>query len=681
MTDATLPKGTICVSGSFEIIEVLGSGATATVYRARQKSMERLVALKVINKQVGDERATARFKREAQALAKLRHRNIVEIFAIGASDGAPYLSMELVDGMPLKELIGTGLPINRCLDLVSQIASGLAHAHRNGIVHRDLKPPNVIVTNDQCGNEIAKIVDFGLVKMMDTAADEGAATSSASVPALTQENAPLGTPSYMSPEQCQGLTADARSDIYSLGCIMFELLTGDSLFNGTSLEVMMKQVHEPPELDRVENLQLRNILRRALQKNQMDRYQSVEQFASEIETLGRSEGGSEQNRSQPPNRKPVSAFFRRFEGKELIIATTTAVVLAVLVLGTALLALSHWSATRNRQEDPAQIRRNAMILMASMKKAGPTRSLSDSELGYAEATLKAAINEGKKSKENVVPLQIQLLEVLIRLRPMSQEPIDLGKEVLATKNYASSIDVERSNKSATCSKFVTLLCMRNDFDKAKETTDTFVASKGLPPFEKAWVQFALGQAFFGSHRYVEAENYLLSAFTNSKRDEKNFLHRATTLAECQSNLKHLDAALQTYQTARNYCTTDFERAGMDIGIACVYEVQQKLDLSIRHYNKALSEGGSDQNLTLRASLGLAQCYWAKDDERQADKWFKQAVHCLHDVNANGSHDDIVVASFILPFYADFLTAHHRDAEALAIRQRIAKNVSAGAAHQ
>ncbi len=223
--------------------EMIGSGGLGAVFKARHLYMDRTVALKLLRPDVSEDRLAMRsFQREAMAIANVQHKNIVSVYDFGISDNhEPYLIMEYVDGTDLANIISKEhrLTPSRTIELAKQICDGLSEAHDKGIIHCDLKPSNILILG-QAPNETVKLVDFGLVQLMPRD------TSSPQMQ-MTDKYFICGTPAYMSPEQCAGKSLDARSDVYALGCVLFEALTGQLVFTGsTPMEVFSKQMLEPP---------------------------------------------------------------------------------------------------------------------------------------------------------------------------------------------------------------------------------------------------------------------------------------------------------------------------------------------------------------------------------------------------------------------------------------------------
>lgn len=229
------------VGRNYEVIRAVGRGGMATVYMVRHLGSGELFAMKVLNNELLHvDEAKRRFEREATALSKLSHPNLVTLYDFGVSDdGQPYFITDFLQGSSLFNILRQErrLSVDRACRIFVQICEGMEYAHQRGLIHRDLKPSNILLTGD-APNERVKIVDFGIVKFAPTEQrlDER----------LTQEGMVVGSPAYMSPEQCQNHNLDHRTDIYSLGCIMFEVLTGRLAFEGDyPLAILIKQVSAP----------------------------------------------------------------------------------------------------------------------------------------------------------------------------------------------------------------------------------------------------------------------------------------------------------------------------------------------------------------------------------------------------------------------------------------------------
>jgi eukaryotic-like serine/threonine-protein kinase len=273
--------------GPYEILSPLGAGGMGEVYRARDTRLDRQVALKVLSPQLADSpEALTRFEREAKAVAALSHSNIVALYDFGQSEGALYAVTELLEGETLRaRLVEGALPLRKAIEYAVQIAQGLSAAHGKGIVHRDLKPENIFLTN--AGP--AKILDFGLARQSSLAPpDED--THSPTLARATDPGTVLGTVGYMSPEQVRGRLADHRSDIFSFGCVLYEMVSGRRAFQGQSPAETMAAIarEDPPELSElVPGLApgLERVVRHCLEKNPEDRFQSTRDLAFDLLSL------------------------------------------------------------------------------------------------------------------------------------------------------------------------------------------------------------------------------------------------------------------------------------------------------------------------------------------------------------------------------------------------------------
>ena len=286
-----LPRG--IKLGSYEIVSSLGAGGMGEVYRARDESLGREVAVKVLPKELAsDPDRLRRFEQEARAAAALNHPNILAVYGFSTTgEHAPYLVTELLQGQTLRERLQQGeIPVRKAVEFALQTARGLAAAHDRAIVHRDLKPENLFLTRDG----VVKILDFGLAKLIlpEVTSETSVATAS-----FTELGVVLGTAGYMSPEQVRGQVVDRRSDIFSLGAILYEMLRGKQAFEGKTAADTMSAIlkEEPAELSasgRSLPPALGRIVDRCLEKDPAERFQSARDLAFNLELLSREETGS-----------------------------------------------------------------------------------------------------------------------------------------------------------------------------------------------------------------------------------------------------------------------------------------------------------------------------------------------------------------------------------------------------
>jgi len=282
----TLAAGTRL--GPYEILSPLGAGGMGEVYRARDAKLGREIAIKVLPDGVAsDPKRRQRFEQEARSASALNHPNILTIHDIAEAEGALYISMELVEGRTLRDLLASGepVPVKKLLDISVQTADGLAKAHAAGIVHRDLKPENLMISRDG----FVKILDFGLAKLTETAAPD-ASFSPTAVAAPTEPGTVMGTASYMSPEQASGQAVDFRSDQFSFGSILYEMATGKKSFQRkTGAETLAAIIREEPEpisqLAPRSPAPVRWIIERCLAKDPEERYVSTRDLARDLRSI------------------------------------------------------------------------------------------------------------------------------------------------------------------------------------------------------------------------------------------------------------------------------------------------------------------------------------------------------------------------------------------------------------
>ena len=277
----------------------LGRGAMGVTYKALDVDLQCPVALKVINEKcLGDESARLRFLREARAAARVRHQNVASVFQLGRIGLSYFYAMEFVEGETLDRLMKRSgrLEVKFALEIVTQIAAGLAAVHRQKLVHRDIKPSNVMVSFEDTGMVAAKIIDLGLAKQVE---EPGSGT------AISQPGGFVGTPKYSSPEQFAGIEVDIRSDLYSLGIILWEMVTGQTLFSGAPAEVMFQHQHAPLPRDQLAGVppSVVTLLEVLLEKDPRRRFQTLAELSRAIPSESQREGSSTlafQNPSQMP---------------------------------------------------------------------------------------------------------------------------------------------------------------------------------------------------------------------------------------------------------------------------------------------------------------------------------------------------------------------------------------------
>src|SRR5580693_1256271 len=288
------------IIGHYRVLEKIGSGAMGEVFRARDERLGRDVALKLIRPASNENPDhLRRFELEARAVAALNHPNIVAIYDVGFNDGTPYIVCELLEGNTLRRRLADGaLPVPVSVDCALQIVQGLIAAHDRRIVHRDLKPENLFVTTD--GR--VKILDFGVAKLQSTPEESGRPVEEMTT--VTKSGAVIGTVAYMSPEQLRGKTVDHRSDIFAVGAILYEMLTGRRAFRGeTEVDTISAVLRENPPAINLDQASVptsfQQIVRHCLEKEPENRFQSARDLAFALDTLANASGTIRLRARQP----------------------------------------------------------------------------------------------------------------------------------------------------------------------------------------------------------------------------------------------------------------------------------------------------------------------------------------------------------------------------------------------
>jgi serine/threonine protein kinase/Tfp pilus assembly protein PilF len=395
-------------AGRYQIIEELGRGGMGKVYKAHDTEIKEKVALKLIKPEISvDKKTIERFQNELKFARKISHRNVCRMYDLNKEAGSYYITMEFVSGEDLKRFIRRSgrLTISKGLEIAKQICEGLDEAHRLGVVHRDLKPGNIMIDND--GN--ARIMDFGIARSVEGKGITGAGVM-------------IGTPEYMSPEQVEGKDIDRRSDIYSLGVILYEMLTGRVPFEGeTALNVAVKQKTETPKDPKEYNEQiseeLSRVILKCLEKEKEKRYQSANELRSELTNIAE---GLPTTEKAMPEKKPLTSreITVKFGINKLLIP-------ALIVVGVVVISLIMWKLLSKNRTVPFPTDKPSLAVMYFENNTG------DENLDhYRKAISDLLITDLSQSRHLKVLSGSKLFDILREL------------DMLEEKSYSSN-DLER----------------------------------------------------------------------------------------------------------------------------------------------------------------------------------------------------------------------------------------------
>jgi serine/threonine protein kinase len=401
--------------GRYEILDEIGQGAMGTVYRARDPMIERVVAIKTVSisllQQEGAD-AEARFLREAQSAGRLSHPNIVTIYDVSEADGLAYIAMEYLSGKTLRDIMNQGpMPLDLVLDTITQMAEALAFAHEHGVIHRDIKPANVVITR-QRGR--IKLTDFGIAHLVNSN--------------HTQTGQMLGSPRYMSPEQAMGRVIDGRSDIFSLGAVLYEMLTGQYAFDGESLpSIIYRVISETPVPIEVMRpkipAELTSLLTRMLSKEPQDRPDASEL----VNALHAMAANAPLTLAKPP--------VERLSRPLRVLAFTTPVAVFFLV-GVSIIVIEHFLDTP--QETVASAPLNQV---ATQTDPAPSFENEGADKSAAAASIETTVpaNPDKVSTptdpylegldKKLVELRIKRTELLLKYTEQHPDVLQVDREL------------------------------------------------------------------------------------------------------------------------------------------------------------------------------------------------------------------------------------------------------------
>ncbi len=421
-TDLLLRHGQI-FADKYELGSVIGFGGMGVIYKAKHLILDKIVAIKVLHSTAASSKVIMRFQREAKAASSLSHPNVITVYDFGVFDGMqPYMVMDYLDGMTLADYASQAgpLPLRETLEIIEQVTAALTHAHKKGVLHRDLKPGNIMLFEDDDGHRQIKILDFGLAKIVDDDQVGMSAPGSA-----------MGSPAYMSPEQATGLIVDLRSDLYSLGCIFYELLTGaPPLIADNPTQTFLNRLNmEVPPLRAVVECRypqaLENILSRLLRKEPRHRFESADDLKFAIsdlwpiisawennpqatyEVLSKSSRSSDKRQkysNRGPGTRDGDSSSRRDHGRKAI----SRPVKTIPDWKGVNLPINQIELTKPRPDCPNLTRtRTTETIQMPNRKSQPTKSLTGRQ------AVTQALNLAQLQRLDLLPLSIAALTIVV----------------------------------------------------------------------------------------------------------------------------------------------------------------------------------------------------------------------------------------------------------------------------
>ena len=426
--------------GKYKILELIGRGGMAEVYKARHLDLESFVTIKLIRVERFPPEILSsvvkRFQNEARKMAQLSHPNIVKVIDFGSYEGIPFLVMDYMPGGTLKRYLGKPMPYRQAASLLMPVAEALAYAHSKGIIHRDVKPANILLSED--GRPM--LSDFGVAKVVDSEETHG----------LTATGASIGTPEYMAPEQALGEKVDYRVDIYSMGVILFELITGRRPYSAdTPMKVVVKQMQEPlPDPSKyIKNLprEVNNLLSTALAKNPGDRFADMNEFVEELSVI------SGTFSRQPAQKKPRQDHSK----KDIVLKPKLAgkadwIVLALGVVGIFILAFALFRLLKGRGEEKTPIIEGAVAETAVLDQASqssPTTEHVSTSLPPIEYT----VQEGDSYASLAYIFDVSMDSIISMNNFDSDSSLIVGQTLLIPQpTPVISMDADSSDQDLDC---------------------------------------------------------------------------------------------------------------------------------------------------------------------------------------------------------------------------------------
>lgn len=627
----------------YRIVEKLGEGGMGIVYAAEDTRLGRRVAIKFLTAS-DQHQQRARFLREARALSEFSHPHIAAIYDYGETDdGQPFIVMEMIKGRALSDILGSGpLELDRALEVASDVAEALGEAHRHGIIHRDIKPSNVII--DERG--MVKVLDFGLAKAIQARAGDAVDTETRTlIGSQTLSGVVVGTPLYLSPEQARGAPVDARSDIFALGILLYECLTGAPPFPGPgALEVIGQILHVDPRppsaLNHDAQAEVDRITLKALAKLPAARYQSAEEMLSDLRHARERQGASSESQTQtlPRHDRTIrpgaSQTIRDALRRPRVVVPSILVV--VLALGGLAALWALWGVPQSKAQrwydEGTNALRNGAYYQASMALENAVKADPGFALGHARLA-EAYLELDNKEKASAELLQVHSLVSNRLSLPQSDRLYIEAITAIAGADYAGAIEKYKKIAELMPDHADVYLDLGRAYEKNNDFAGAILnyekAAKGDPEYATAFLRLGI---LYGRQRdarsaesFKRAEDIFAAHGNAEGRAEVCYqrgviLRSAGSIAEAREQLQkaHDLAALAGNEPQQVLAL--LQLSGIAYLENNVAQAQQFASDAV-----ALAQAKGLENITARGLVDLGNAYNAKGDIPQAEKYFRQSL--------------------------------------------------------
>lgn len=632
----------------YEVLSVIGQGGMSIVYKARHIMMKKVLAVKTLLPHlVLHPHSLERFRQESQAASNLHHPNIVTIHNFGFTvEGQPYLVMDYLEGTSLQAVIRRDryLPVDRACHIFAQIADALSHAHSHGVIHRDLKPSNILLVEQDGDHYFAKIVDFGIAKLLPQEGRDSLA--------LTQTGELFGSPLYMSPEQCKGEPLDAKSDVYSMGCLMYEALTGKPPLTGdNTLEVLYKHANEVPAPLSTHGVRvpakMENIIFKCLAKSSSQRYQRMDTLRDDLLELLHERRQSMFERLI--GRWELMLLRRKPRSKKdkLIVVIETALLLSVLFIGGAI-GLIHMRAT----ESPAS---KQEITWTEDRYPEPETPTSD--WGYREHGLQVGFERYMKNKFDNDPERVQ--DLMAKL-------LDFGLEATEHHYFVMSADAFHKAWQVSCDyngedtvssfmaegRYADALREKGDKGAAAIYETMLLHLKPLLHNDDAYsmglLYSRMAQCYYVEREYDRAQSAYTTALSLLLEPRNPLGHRSRVFANPTEDAAFVEiTTVQSHLADCDYLLAMADKNKSGAAQSLLRKAADLYFLAQRRWRQTRGDYNHDEAI---ASFRLAQTYHKLGNDASAEIEFNSALEHARKVFGTNS----VYYGLMLREYSDFL---------------------------